>query len=139
MALTISSTSHPFMPPPTGWPVCGNQVSHNRQDWLGLVQEEPGRKKNLPTQVLKQSLSCCVTTTCAGYTTQRLTCQETREKSSHSTTGSFQCLACAECLQNKTGMGAQRKKINLYSILSSAELAVCNAVMLLYFMAGQDL
>lgn len=97
-----------YATPLRGWPVCGYQVSHNRQYWSGLVQEEPGRNQSLPTQVLKWSLSYCVTTTCAGYMTQRLICQETREEST-STSGSFQCLAHAECLQNKTEMGAQKR------------------------------
>jgi len=60
-------------------------------------------------QLPAQSVPCCVMATCAGYMTQRLTCQETREVSSLSTSDSFQCLAFAEYFKYKTEMGVQKK------------------------------
>lgn len=125
--------------PLPGWPICGYRVSHNRQNWSGLVRKEPGSKKNLPTQLPTEFLSYCVSTTCAGYMTQRLTCQDTREASSLSTSGSFQCPALAGYLPYRTKMGAQKNKIFIqFYAVQSLQYVMLLCFCKLNFTAGQD-
>lgn len=129
----------PLLHPLPGCPVCGHLVSHNRQNWSGLVQKEPGRKENLPTQLPTQSLPYCVTTTCAGYMTQRLTWQETREVVSLSASCSLQSLAFVEYLQYKTEMDIQKNEIFIqFYTMHSLQYVMLLCFCKLNFMAGQD-
>lgn len=133
-----SSTWLAFTPRPPRLAVCGYRVSHNQQNWSGLVQKEPGRKENLPTQapnrvpsLLRDYRMCWLHDPKAHMSGNK--------RIEQSFNNSFQCLTFAEYLQHKMGMGVWKNKIfvQFYTVQSLQYVMLLCSVKL-NFMAGQD-